>query len=81
MVHRNVLLDGPQLSRATHGAAERVARWVPAFAGTTISISCYRRRITAVSSHEIARYITDENAASTVIAVITMFILKIWLPY
>ena len=30
----------------------------------------YRRRITAVSSHAIARYITDENTASKVIAVI-----------
>ena len=41
----------------------------------------YRRRITALSSHEIARYISDDTIASSVIAVITMFILKIWLPY
>jgi hypothetical protein len=41
----------------------------------------YRRRITAASSQEIARYITDETMARMVIPVITMFILKIWLPY
>jgi hypothetical protein len=41
----------------------------------------YRRRITAFSSHEIARYISDDTIARIVIAVITMFILKIWLPY
>jgi hypothetical protein len=37
----------------------------------------YRRRITALSSQEIARYITDETIARIVIAVMTMFILKI----
>ena len=41
----------------------------------------YRRRITALSSHEIARYISDDTIARIVIAVITMFILNIWLPY
>jgi hypothetical protein len=41
----------------------------------------HRRRITAVSSQEIARYITDETMASIVIPVITMFILKICAPY
>jgi hypothetical protein len=41
----------------------------------------YRRRITAASSHAIARYISDETSARMVIPVITMFILKIWLPY
>ena len=39
-----------------------------------------RRRITALSSHEIARYISDDTIASSVIAVITMFIFSIWLP-
>ncbi len=41
----------------------------------------YRRRMTAASSHEIARYITDETIARIAIEVMTMFILKIWLPY
>ena len=41
----------------------------------------YRRRITALSSHEIARYISDDTIARIVMAVITMFISKIWLPY
>jgi len=42
---------------------------------------CYRRRITAVSSQEIARYITEDTMARMVIPVITMFILKICAPY
>ena len=33
------------------------------------------------SSHEIARYISDDTIARMVIAVITMLSLKIWLPY
>src|SRR6266511_4607972 len=41
----------------------------------------YRLRITAVSRHEIARYIRDDTMARMVIPVITMFILKIWAPY
>jgi hypothetical protein len=40
-----------------------------------------RRRMTAASSQEIARYIRDDTIAKMVIPVITMFILKIWLPY
>src|SRR4051812_22467959 len=40
-----------------------------------------RRRITAASSHEIARYITEETIARMVMAVMTMLSLKIWLPY
>ena len=40
----------------------------------------YLRRITALSSQEMARYISEETIARMVIAVITMFILKIWLP-
>jgi hypothetical protein len=37
----------------------------------------YRRRMTAASSHEIARYMKDETIARIVIAVITMLSLKI----
>jgi hypothetical protein len=37
--------------------------------------------MTAVSSAEIARYIREDTIARIVIAVITIFILKIWLPY
>ena len=55
--------------RAGDAAQDRVRR------------SAHRRRITAASSHEIARYISDDTIARMVIAVITMFILKIWLPY
>jgi hypothetical protein len=40
----------------------------------------YRRRITAASSQEIARYISEDTMARMVIPVITMFILKIWHP-
>src|SRR5262249_61554721 len=41
----------------------------------------YRRRITAASSQEIARYISEDTMARMVIPVITMFILKICAPY
>src|ERR1700730_2092653 len=44
-------------------------------------ISGHLRCITAASSREIARYIHDETISRTPIAVITMFILNIWLPY
>src|SRR6516165_10867155 len=37
----------------------------------------YRRRITAASSREIARYISEDTMARMVIPVITIFILKI----
>ena len=37
----------------------------------------YRRRMTAASSHEMARYITDDTIAKMVIPVMTMFILNI----
>jgi hypothetical protein len=40
-----------------------------------------RRRIAAASSQEIARYINDETTARMVTATITIFTLKIWLPY
>ena len=55
----------------------------PARAGTAAQdgvIAGYRRRITAASSHAIARYISDDTIARIVIAVITMFIFRIWLP-
>ena len=58
---------------------EAVARLVPVAAAQD-GVSRYRRRITAVSSHAIARYISDDTIASSVIAVITMFIFRIWLP-
>jgi hypothetical protein len=41
----------------------------------------YRRRITAASSQEIARYISEDTMARIVIPVMTMFILKICAPY
>jgi len=37
--------------------------------------------MTAASIQEIARYISDDTSARMVIAVMTMFSLKIWLPY
>src|SRR5258708_10256926 len=41
----------------------------------------YRRRITAASSQEIARYISEDTMARMVIPGITMFILRICAPY
>src|SRR5207244_2925576 len=54
-------------SRWFSAITERCANWHAARA--------HRRRITAASSHEIARYITDETMARMVMPVITMFIL------
>ena len=51
-----------------------------------LQVSCHQRGVSGaasprLSSQEIARYISDDTMARIVIAVITMFILKIWLPY
>jgi hypothetical protein len=80
MAQRNVSLDGPRLLRQLMVQRNVLLDGSPLSRGRQLPVY-QRRRITAASSHAIARYITDENTASKVIAVITMFILKIWLPY
>ena len=58
------------------------AAWLEGFKTILFrSLSDYRRRITPAYSQDIARYIKDEKIARMVIPVITMFILKICLPY
>src|SRR5262245_18547214 len=73
---------GQHMLTASFSHFDHSGHWPKVFLEMVAKLAgIYRRRITAASSQEIARYISEDTMARMVIPVVTMFILKICAPY